>query len=91
MQYWAACHIDNRLYRFEALPCDCVAMGLDIGSNMDSLSNYFCRLSDCGSCFPMKKKIRAPFERRYFEEIRIAGAFSFLFNRTGQEPLAVLA
>jgi len=57
MQYWAACHIDNRLYRFEALPCDCVAVGLDIGSNMDSLSNYFCRLSDCGSCFPMKKKL----------------------------------
>lgn len=84
MQHWAACHIDNRLYRFEALPCDCVAVGLDIGSNMDSLSNYFCRLPDSNSHFLAREKIRAPrapvFRRnsdcwRFF--------FSVQQNRTG--------
>ena len=84
MQYWAACHIDNRLYRFEALPCDCVAMGLDLIPDLDSSCSYFYRLPDSNGHFLARKKNRAPrapvFRRnsdcwRFF--------FSVQQNRTG--------
>jgi len=67
-----------------------VAMGLDLIPDLDSSCSYFYRLPDSNGHFLARKKIER-LERRCFEEIRIAGAFSFLFNRTGQEPLAVLA
>jgi hypothetical protein len=67
-----------------------MAMAMGFIPNLDSSCSYFYRLSDSSGHFLARKKLER-LERRLSEKSGYWRFFSFLFSRTGHEPLAVLA